>query len=81
MEDLVERKIVGLAIRIDRMTCISTGNCMKVASDVFEFDAEKICAFKEVLENVDWERLIEACSVCPVDALIAIDEGGNRLIP
>jgi ferredoxin len=79
--DFVERKISGLTIRIDRGMCISTSNCMKVAPEVFEFDAENICAFKSRPPDIKRERLIDACDVCPVDALIVIDEGGKQLVP
>lgn len=54
---------------------------MKVGPDIFEFDSENICAFKANVPDVERERVIDACSVCPVDALIAIDEQGNQLVP
>jgi ferredoxin len=75
MEDFVERKIGDLTIRIDRT------NCMKGAPDVFEFDDEKICAFKASSGEIERERLIEACGVCPVDALTVIDADGKQLVP
>ena len=79
--DLVERKIGDLTIRIDRGTCIGTGNCMKVAPEAFEFDAENIVAFQGNPAAIERERLIEACQVCPVDALTVIDADGNQLVP
>ncbi len=79
--DFVERKIRGLTIRIDRSLCISTGNCMKVAPEVFEFDEENICASKESPPDIEEEQLIDACTVCPVDALIVIDGHGKQLVP
>ena len=79
--DFVERKIGGLTIRIDRSLCISTSNCMTVAPDVFEFDDEMICAFKENPVDIERERLIDACDVCPVNALIVIDRDGKQLVP
>ena len=54
---------------------------MKVAPEIFEFDGENICAFKEGTPEIDQERLIDACSVCPVDALIVIDDKGNQIVP
>ncbi|MEE9153476.1 MAG: ferredoxin [candidate division NC10 bacterium] len=81
MGDFVERKISGLAIRIDRTLCISTSNCMKVGPEIFEFDGENICAFTQSPPSIDRERLIDACTVCPVDALIVIDESGKQLVP
>jgi ferredoxin len=79
--DFVERKIRNLTVRIDRALCISTANCMKVAPGAFEFDDETICAFKESPPEIEQERLIDACTVCPVDALIVIDEHGKQLVP
>ena len=81
MKDLVERKIGDLTIRIDRTLCVATSACMKVAPEVFEFDDENICAFKSRPPDIERERLIDACDVCPVDALIVIDEGGKQLVP
>jgi ferredoxin len=81
MEDTVEREIGGLTIRIKRYACIATGNCMKVAGNTFEFDAERVCSFRLDETTIDRERLIEACRVCPVNALIVIDEQGKQLVP
>ena len=81
MKDLVERKIGDLTIRIDRTLCVATSNCMKVAPEVFEFDDENICAFKANVRDIERERLIDACDVCPVDALIVTDANGKQLAP
>jgi len=81
MKDIVERRISGFTVRIDRNVCIATANCMKVAEDVFEFDEEQICSFRSHEGTIDRERLIEACRVCPVDALIVIDERGEQIVP
>ncbi|HVO73435.1 MAG TPA: ferredoxin [Ignavibacteriaceae bacterium] len=81
MNDLPEREVNGLTIIIDRLTCISTGNCIKVSPEVFEFDDKKICSFKIPYLDIEKERMIEACSVCPVNALTVIDEKGKKLVP
>ncbi len=81
MEDLQERRIGYLTIRIDRDRCIGTSNCIKVAPEVFYLDEEGVCAFCEPPECEDAGRLVDACSVCPVDALIVIDEDGTQIIP
>jgi ferredoxin len=78
--NLVERRIGDLTIRIDRATCIGTGNCMKLAPEVFDFDAETICTFRDPPGDIERDRLIEACHVCPVDALIVIDPAGRQLV-
>jgi ferredoxin len=81
MSDFREKEFGELKIRIDRETCIATGNCIKVAPEVFEFDDEKITSFKLHLEEIDNERLIEACSVCPVDALSVFKDNGEQIVP
>ena len=81
MNDLSEKKISGLIIKIDKETCIGTGNCIKVAQEVFEYDDEKISSFKKEVIDIEQERLTEACSVCPVNALYAFDAEGKQIVP
>lgn len=81
MADFLERKIGDLTVRIDRGTCIASANCMKVAPEVFEFDGENVCAFTEPPSPIDPEELMEACRVCPVDALCILDDKGAQLVP
>ena len=81
MSDLPEIKISGLVIKIDKGTCIGTGNCIKVAPEIFEYDDEKIVSFKNERENIEQDRLTEACSVCPVNALYTFDESGKQIVP
>lgn len=79
--DFVERRVSGLRIRIDRSLCIASSNCMKLAPEVFEFDEENICSFKGDPPDIERERMIEACDVCPVDALAVFDAEGRQLVP
>ena len=81
MSNTVERKISGLLVKIDRLNCISSKNCINSAPDFFEFDDERICAFKELTDGIDKEKIIEACSVCPVSALYVFDEEGKQVVP
>lgn len=81
MSDFSEKKISGLLIKIDRTTCIATQNCIKAAPNFFELDDERICAFKDSTETTPNEEIIEACSVCPVQALYVLDENGKQLVP
>lgn len=68
-DDARERTINGLTVRIDRTTCIGSGSCTKVAPEVFELDSGLIVDFTADPPDIDRDRLVEACSVCPVDAL------------
>ena len=81
MSDTVERQFGDLKVVIDRGTCIATENCMVVAPEVLELDDDQICRFKQDAGNVDRDTLIEACRVCPVDALSVIDASGKQLVP
>jgi hypothetical protein len=54
---------------------------MKLAPEVFVFDAETICTFTDPPGDIEPGGLIEDCHVCPVDALIVLDAAGNQLVP
>jgi ferredoxin len=79
--DSVERKIGSVTVRIDRSTCIGTANCAKIAPEVFVLDDERIITFREPPTEAPRDRVVEACDVCPVDALSAFDEDGRPLLP
>ena len=70
MAETQERRISGLTILIERDLCIGSGNCIKLAPEVFELDATGVVTFREGAPDIDRERLVEACRVCPVDALV-----------
>ena len=78
--DTAERKIGGLTVRIDRRTCIGSGSCVTVAPEIFELDSEMIVSFCAGEPEIERARLIEACEVCPVDALSAFDESGASVL-
>lgn len=81
MEDFEERLISGLTIRIDRPSCICSDSCTKIALEIFEIGDDDIVTFSEACPDIERDRLIEACSICPVDALIVIDEEGRQIVP
>lgn len=79
MTDFLERKIGPVTVRIDRTTCIGTANCAKVAPEIFLLDDERIVTFQEPPGEAPADRVVEACDVCPVDALGVFDENGRLL--
>lgn len=81
MEEYEERQLSGLLIRIDRTLCVGTKNCVHVAPEVFELGYDQIVTFLDDAPDIERDRLIEACAVCPVGALLAFDESGTRLVP
>ena len=81
MEHYTERTLNGVTIRIDRNLCIGGGNCIHIAPEALELDDESVARVRENTVAIEPERLVEACRVCPVDALTALDSDGNRLAP
>ena len=81
MSDVLERRIAGLTVLIDRAVCIGSNNCVRLAPEVFELDPQRIVTFRPEIGPIDRERLVEACRVCPVDALTAVGESGENLAP
>ena len=81
MADFVERKIGELVVEIDRRTCIGSGNCVKVDPALFRLDDEGIASFAAGADLVAREVVVEACSVCPVEALRVRDASGAQLVP
>lgn len=79
--DHLEEELSGLVVRIERELCIGSGNCINLAPEVFELDDRQIVTFVAEAEDIERERLLEACQVCPVDALVVSDEDGEQLIP
>jgi len=73
-EEFLERRLSGLVVRIDRTTCIGSGSCTRVAPELFELDSSLVVTFTANPPEIPRERVIEACSVCPVDALSAIED-------
>ena len=45
MADSLERRIGSLTITIDRLTCIGSRNCVKIAPEVFQLDADGVVTF------------------------------------
>ena len=80
MSAVVERTVGDLTIRVDRTLCVGFGDCVQEAPEAFRLDEEDVVVF-EAPEQVERERLLRACEVCPVDALSVFDAGGNQLVP
>jgi len=81
MVDIEEHILSGLTIRIERDVCIGSKNCIHLAPEVFELGADQIVTFLDDAEDIEADRLVEACRVCPVDALVAFDESGEQIVP
>jgi ferredoxin len=74
------RVVAGLTVRIDEQLCVGFGDCVGVAPEVFVLNGDGTVDFRDV-PTVDPERLLEACRVCPVDALMVMDGSGKQMVP
>ncbi len=81
MQDQLERKVGGLTIRIDRLLCVGFGDCIEAAGEAFVFDSDGIVAFRDGIDRLTREHLVQACEICPVDALTLLDQDGRQLVP
>lgn len=70
-----------LRIVVDRMRCISTGNCVDTAPEVFQLDEH----YRAVIVNprgATPDVIVAAAEICPVDAIKVIDEqAGQQIYP
>jgi ferredoxin len=81
LSDIDERRLDDVTVRIDRHLCVGFGDCIEVAPEVFELDAEGIAVVRPEPPAVTRERLVSACRACPVDALVVLDAEGVQLAP
>ena len=81
MSDQLEAKIGELTVRIDRLSCVGSANCAKVAPDLFIMDDEDTAAFAPGSQTVAADKVLDACRVCPVEALLVANAAGEKLVP
>ena len=71
---------MALKVKVDRLLCIGTADCVKIAPNTFELDEEAKSVVKKQNGDSD-EKILEAAKVCPVLAIIVEDEKGNQVFP
>jgi len=81
LDDVREREIDGLTVRIDRLICVGFEDCIVEAPNAFALDGDGIAEFTEHVAEAERERLLAAARSCPVDAIVVLDESGNQLHP
>lgn len=80
MDDIEERKVGDLTVRIDRTLCVGFEDCMEDGQALFRLDDEGICVFGDDPDSVPRDAVIRACEICPVDALEVYDAEGTQLV-
>ena len=53
MSDYVERRFGDLTVRVNRFTCIASGNCTKIAPEVFFIGEERIVTFRDDAPDIE----------------------------
>jgi len=81
MSDVVERRIGDLTVRIERSLCVGFAQCVDESELAFQMDDDEDVVAFESPEQETRERLLHACKVCPVEALVVLDADGNQLVP
>ena len=80
MADFEDMQVGDLRVRIDRTLCVGFGDCVTAAPEAFKLDDEGVVVFVKP-EDAERSRLLEACDVCPVDALTVWDATGRQIVP
>jgi ferredoxin len=80
MSDFEERAIGNLTVRIDRTKCVGFAHCIDEAEAVFALGADDVVTFDDP-DQAEPEAVIEACAVCPVEALTVFGADGVQLQP
>lgn len=78
--DVDQRQVGDWIVRIDRTLCVGFGECVDAAPAAFALDGDDLVVFAEPGESAR-EQLVEACEVCPVDAITIHDENGSQIAP
>ena len=77
MIDVEERVIGGLVVRIDRLLCVGFEDCIDVARDGLVLDDEGIVVFTPEADGLTRDQLMNACRICPVEAITVLENGAQ----
>ncbi|MEX0600220.1 MAG: ferredoxin [Rhodothermales bacterium] len=80
-KDIEARGVSGLTVRVERPVCIGSENCVSLAPEVFVLGDDQVVTFVDDVQDIDRERLLEACRICPVDALVVTGPDGEQIVP
>lgn len=71
---------MALKVKVDRLLCIGTADCVAIAPNTFELDDESKAVVKKQNGDSD-EKIQQAAKTCPVLAIIVEDENGKQVFP
>ena len=67
--------------RVDVQTCQSSGNCLRDAPDVFEWNDDHLARVKEDAAALEPARIVEIARNCPAMAIVLVDDDGRDIDP
>ncbi len=70
-------RTMALDVRVDRVRCIGSGVCTRIAPSVFELDDDGIAVVIDP-EGDGRAAVVAAAETCPTDAILVFD-GGRRI--
>jgi ferredoxin len=70
----------GVTIQIDNDLCAGFGECVEVAPDVFQLNADNMAIVLDP-DAADLETLTAAAESCPVSAILLFDDQGSQIGP
>ncbi len=66
-------------VRIDKRSCLSSGNCIAAAPEAFAWDGDDLGAALEGAEALSPARLLEIARHCPGLAIAVFDARGDEV--
>ena len=78
----MERSFGPFTLRIDLSLCVGFGDCIDEAAHILELTDDGVVRFcADAPTTAPFERLLGACTACPVDALSLHDAAGRQVAP
>jgi ferredoxin len=80
VSDEIQERVVGdITIKIDRSICVGFGHCIDEAQEAFRLEDDNLVTFADP-DLVARDRLVAACEACPVGALSVVGAAGEQLV-
>ena len=70
---------MAYTVKVDRDTCISTGNCVRAAPTGFSFDEDDVSEPQPGVAELPDEKLVQVARGCPVGAIHLYGEDGEEV--
>ena len=65
--------------RVDKQSCLCSGNCIATAPEVFELDPDHLAQVRTDAPSLELERLKQVARDCPGLAIHVVDDSGSEV--